>query len=303
MPSPAAPSPQQQQQQRNHHRTAAAAPPAQSAAPPPQPQPQPPQRPPRPVALARPSQGYPFPLMLSRQNTPQTGLVPTSKTIGNGRSMSGSSRAVSAQSVAQRRLHRQGKGEDGWDTPVTPASVLTGESEDPPNLSSAFSDSSAPTTPSSPSCSTPSDVCAGAADLSSSSASAKASPALAAPTATPADIALSRKKHAGSTPGAPPPAPLLRLAGNSASSSSFSSAPPSQGATPALDDVREEDAAAWEAEEEFARTEDMTPPSRPRSPLAQKAAMDDTPKKRNPLASGLTGFSSTGASEDSIVDD
>ncbi|GAA5911792.1 hypothetical protein JCM6882_003356 [Rhodosporidiobolus microsporus] len=283
-PNSAATSPVEQQQQggeqpRNHHRTAS--PSRADAAPPPsssQPSSSssskptaPPQRPPRPQRLATPNTGYPFPLMLSRQNTPLPSPHP--------------SRVPSENTLARRALMNSN---DGWGTPASSsASAAPSSSEDSaPGLSSAFSDSGSSS--SSP-CSTPTDDVASpaASPLSfGGGGSAPAKSPLNAPAhvpPTPDDVAHSRSKHAGSTPGAPPPAPLINL----------------QAAHPAkrtaserlvdLHDVKEDEdgesaATKWDEIEQAEEDAERTPPSLAPSPAVPQAG------GKHPLANGMAGL-------------
>ncbi|GAA6028117.1 hypothetical protein JCM8097_001878 [Rhodosporidiobolus ruineniae] len=281
----------QQQPQRNHHRTADAgrttsSTSSSSAAAPP------PQRPPRPVRLATPSQGYPFPWVLSRQNTPA--VKPTG-------------RLPSANTLSRRAL---ANANDGWNTPASltgdspavPSSERTDSSaasSTAPGLTSAFSDESSSN--SSSACSTPADDDVDAA-LSHSTASslsfgdslnpeADEQAHLAAvedkksPLPTPAEDVHSRRRHAGSTPGAPPPARLVRLASGVANEhasipeddepSSSSNEQPH----PRLDKL---DLAELEDEEA-----EKTPPSlKPTPPPPRGTGM-----AKNPLAGGIKGMS------------
>lgn len=168
---------------------------------------QPPARP-KPVRLATPSSGYPFPVMVT---TPQDELVePTLEPYRNA--------------PRQKAPSRKGTPEgDGWDTPASSlsrASSLASKRSSAapsrlaplPGLTSTFSDSSTSSSSSS-ACSTPSDT-----NLESSASSPFAVPASPPPQQqlqqqappTPAEVTRSRIKHAGSTPGAPPPAPLMQ---------------------------------------------------------------------------------------------
>ncbi|TNY18882.1 hypothetical protein DMC30DRAFT_401913 [Rhodotorula diobovata] len=163
---------------------------------------------PKPVRLATPSSGYPFPVMVT---TPQDEIVePTLEPYRN----------APRQKAPSRRGTPEG---DGWDTPTSSLSRASSmqskrSSAAPsrlaplPGLTSAFSDSSS--SASSSACSTPSDSVA-----ASSASSPFAMPdeevdddeegAHAQAPTTPAEVTRSRVKHAGSTPGAPPPAPLM----------------------------------------------------------------------------------------------
>ncbi|BGP14456.1 hypothetical protein JCM10213_004578 [Rhodosporidiobolus nylandii] len=238
-PSPAVP----QQQQRNHQRTSS--PSSSTAAAPP----------PRPVPLARPSQGYPFPLMLSRRNTPE----PRAQRRRTPAEDDGKSKQP-LPALPQRR--KTPAVDDGWSTPApsrpastasTPALQMS-KAGDVPHPSSTFSDSTESS--SSSTCRTPDDD-AGLSHSTSSlslhdptSGSAPANPP-SRPPVTPAEHAHSRTKHAGSTPGAVPPLPLL--ARN----------PVSQQVIDLLD--RKEEGDAWDHIEEA--DEETTPPSLAPSPL------------------------------------
>ncbi|GJN87294.1 hypothetical protein Rhopal_000242-T1 [Rhodotorula paludigena] len=222
-----APSPQ-----RNHHRSsspsrAAAADqqPSQSRAPPPAHLPPPavkalrPQRPAAPVRLATPRSGYPFPVMVSHGGTPQEEIEPTLEPYKD----------APRPQPPSRKHTKQG---DGWDTPgsssggLSRASSLTSNTSSRgignklghlplSRLTSAFSDaSSSPSPVSSSSCSTPDDNESVSSPFVSeedmkAARAASGLPGAASAVTTPADIARSRLKHAGSTPGAPPPAPLV----------------------------------------------------------------------------------------------
>ncbi|GAA6052722.1 hypothetical protein JCM3770_007193 [Rhodotorula araucariae] len=225
-----------------------------------------PQRPPKPVRLATPSSGYPFPLMVT---TPKDEVVPTLEPYRDAR----------RPEAPQRRATPQG---DGWDTPSSQASLsrassaASRRSADAPQrlaplpaLTSAFSDCSS--SASSSSCSTPLD--SAASGMSSPFALDEAgdltarSP-LAAPT-TPAEVAHSRTKHAGSTPGAPPPAPLM------------CPHPPVAQQVFDLQDVRSN------ASSSPSSSSASTPASSP-DPSAATGTMR---KDRNPLVQGLSGLS------------
>ncbi|GAA5893026.1 hypothetical protein JCM8208_004157 [Rhodotorula glutinis] len=156
---------------------------------------------PKPVRLATPSSGYPFPVMVT---TPQDEVVePTLEPYRNA--------------PRQKAPSRKGTPEgDGWDTPASSLSRASSmaskrSSAAPsrlaplPGLTSTFSDSSTSSSSSS-ACSTPSDT---NLESSASSPFAVPPPQQQAPP-TPAEVTRSRIKHAGSTPGAPPPAPLMQ---------------------------------------------------------------------------------------------
>ncbi|GAA5855978.1 hypothetical protein JCM8547_000438 [Rhodosporidiobolus lusitaniae] len=239
--------------------------------------PPPPPRPPRP--LARPSQGYPFPLMLSRQNTGVN---------ANARP----SRLPSANTVAQRAM---ANANDGWGTPSssTASSPVTG-GEAPSSSSapsSAFSDSSSIVSTSSNSSAGPStpldepadgvgvspsdDLEPGARRLSIEKPSPPAHIDVANPLSrTPAAVAHARSKHAGSTPGAPPPAPLVQLESVTEGEKTTQ---------PSWDDI--------EAEDEDA---EKTPPSLAPTPAD---APGGEVKRRNPLAGGFRGLGMSKSSE------
>lgn len=176
----------------------------------------PPPMPPRPIMLATPSQGYPFPVMGGTPREEEAPRIPQKKV------------SVQLPTPSHRRRKAAPEG-DGWDTPgSSAANSRTGTPADDSRpfamtrMSSTFSSSSSDATPSSSSCETPDDE----AGSSSSSdvedddendyrevAAAKAARRLrkqlepARPT-TPAEMVHARTKHAGSTPGAPPPAPF-----------------------------------------------------------------------------------------------
>ncbi|GAA5851446.1 hypothetical protein JCM9279_001070 [Rhodotorula babjevae] len=156
---------------------------------------------PKPVRLATPSSGYPFPVMVT---TPQDEVVePTLEPYRNA--------------PRQKAPSRKGTPEgDGWDTPASSLSRASSmaskrSSAAPsrlaplPGLTSTFSDSSTSSSSSS-ACSTPSDT---NLESSASSPFVVPVPQHQAPP-TPAEVTRSRIKHAGSTPGAPPPAPLMQ---------------------------------------------------------------------------------------------
>lgn len=177
----------------------------------------PPPMPPRPTMLATPSQGYPFPVMGGTPREEEEPRIPQKKV------------SVQLPTPSHRRRKAAPEG-DGWDTPGSSAAnsrTSTPAEDSRPfamtRMSSTFSSSSSDATPSSSSCETPDDE----AGSSSSSAdvedddgndyremaAAKAARRLrkqlepARPT-TPAEMVHARTKHAGSTPGAPPPAPF-----------------------------------------------------------------------------------------------
>ncbi|GAA5943125.1 hypothetical protein JCM3775_000654 [Rhodotorula graminis] len=159
---------------------------------------------PKPVRLATPSSGYPFPVMVT---TPRDEVVePTLEPY----------RSAPRQKPPSRKGTPEG---DGWDTPASSLSRASSmaskrSSAAPsrlaplPGLTSTFSDSSLSSSSSS-ACSTPSDT-----NLESSASSPFAVPHSPPPPQqappTPAEVTRSRLKHAGSTPGAPPPAPLMQ---------------------------------------------------------------------------------------------
>ncbi|GAA5862597.1 hypothetical protein JCM3774_001073 [Rhodotorula dairenensis] len=207
--------PEEHSPPRNHRRTNS-----------PQPKQLPLPMPPRPIMLARPSQGYPFPVM--SPPTPHDEQVPPPQ------------KKVTVQLPTPSRRHRKAAQEnDGWDTPPSSApnsraSTPAGDSSRPfamTRMSSTFSSGSSDATPSSSSCETPDDE--GASSSSDAEddhddqadgpgsdegayreqAAAKATRRLRkqlkqAGPPTPADMVYARTKHAGSTPGAPPPAPF-----------------------------------------------------------------------------------------------
>lgn len=198
---------------RNHHRTSS---PPNAAHLPPPPVPR------RPTMLARPSQGYPFPVM---QYGPP---APPAKTV---------TMAMPAPQH-RRKIVRQ---DDGWDTPTSDRGSRSPDEEEveaeaeaerrpagPQRGASSFSTSSDEATPSSSSCDTPDDEVA-STDNDEPSAELDESPdgqgrrgnlAVKAATrrlkkqlqpsrpTTPVEIVHARTKHAGSTPGGPPPAPF-----------------------------------------------------------------------------------------------
>ncbi|BGP38501.1 hypothetical protein JCM10450v2_002449 [Rhodotorula kratochvilovae] len=231
-----------------------------------------PQRPPKPVRLATPSSGYPFPLMVT---TPKEEVVPTLEPYRDAR----------RPDAPQRKATPQG---DGWDTPSSTAALSRASSAASrhssnapqrlaplPGLTSAFSDCSS--SASSSSCSTPLDSAPGSnavspfvLDVDDANPKVMRSP-LAAPT-TPAEVAHSRTKHAGSTPGAPPPAPLMHPH------------PPVAQQVLDLEDVRSNASSS------------SSPGGSQASSRA--ASPDRTPRKdRNPLVQGLGGLSMSAHSE------
>lgn len=212
---------------RNHRRTNS----------PQQNNPLPPPMPPRPIMLARPSQGYPFPVM-SPSTPHDEQVLPPQKKV-----------SVQLPTPSQHRRRKAAQQNDGWDTPPssapnsrvsTPSASGGGDPSRPfamTRMSSTFSSGSSDATPSSSSCETPDDE--GASSSSDvggedddadddaeqkyragdsdgpyrEQAAAKATRRLRkqlkqSGPPTPADMVHARTKHAGSTPGAPPPAPF-----------------------------------------------------------------------------------------------
>lgn len=194
---------------RNHYRTSSppnAKPPA--PAPPPR----------RPIMLATPSQGYPFPVMTVSES--QESAEPAVQ----------ARKKVTVQVPAAQQQPRSKEG-DGWDTPDQRPSGMT-------RVSSTFSSGSSDGTPSTSSCETPDDeddldgdgVGTAADDESIEEAlegdqderphgraDELGGKAVRAPKrvhikqsrpTTPAEMVFARTKHAGTTPGAPPPAPF-----------------------------------------------------------------------------------------------
>ncbi|EMS26061.1 hypothetical protein NBRC10512_002012 [Rhodotorula toruloides] len=238
--------PQQTQQQRNHQRTNQRAPPPARLPPA--------VHEPKPVRLATPGMGYPFPLMLSRANTPREEILASPYKVQQ------------RPPSPRRKVTPQG---DGWDTPANSsrASSFAMSSRRPSTLTSTFSDSSCSTMSSTTSdaLSSPGDDVSSASSPFSERADVNTSCAsdTVPPPTTPAEHARSRIKHAGSTPGAPPPNPLVTL----------DIKPPEM---LDLDDIRE---------------------SAPSSPSHDRIASstDDERKKRNPLTGGLAGLSMSGS--------
>ncbi|BGP30516.1 hypothetical protein JCM10296v2_002271 [Rhodotorula toruloides] len=238
--------------QRNHQRTNQRAPPPAHLPPA--------VHEPKPVKLATPGMGYPFPLMLSRANTPREEILASPYKVQQ------------RPPSPRRKVTPQG---DGWDTPASSsrASSFAMSSRRPSTLTSTFSDSSCSTVSSTTSdalTSSGDDVSSASspfperADVNTSCASDNNGPIVPPPT-TPAEHAHSRIKHAGSTPGAPPPNPLVTL-----------DKPPEM---LDLDDIREASPSA------------ASSPSHDR----MGSSTDDERKKRNPLAGGLAGLSMSGS--------
>ncbi|BGP01184.1 Proteophosphoglycan ppg4 [Rhodotorula toruloides ATCC 204091] len=239
-----------QQQQRNHQRTNQRAPPPNHLPPA--------VHEPKPVKLATPGMGYPFPLMLSRANTPREEILASPYKVQQ------------RPPSPRRKVTPQG---DGWDTPANSsrASSFAMSSRRPSTLTSTFSDSSCSTVSSTTSdalSSSGDDVSSASspfserADVNTSCASDTNNGPIVPPPTTPAEHARSRIKHAGSTPGAPPPNPLVTL----------EKAPEMLD----LDDIRE---------------------ASPSSPSHDRMASgnDDERKRRNPLAGGLARLSMSGS--------
>ncbi|GEM07015.1 proteophosphoglycan ppg4 [Rhodotorula toruloides] len=224
-----------QQQHRNHQRTCQRAPPPAHLPPVVQE--------PKPVRLASPGMGYPFPLMLSRANTPREEILASPY-----------------------------KG-DGWDTPASSsrASSFATSSRRPSTFTSTFSDSSCSTRSSSDALSSADDVSSASSPFSER-ADVNASAGGPVPPTTPAEHAHSRVKHAGSTPGAPPPNPLVTL-----------ERPPEM---LDLDDIRE-------ASPNSARTSPVSDASHDRKDIEDDGAEER--KKRNPLTGGLATLSMSGS--------
>ncbi|GAA6018483.1 hypothetical protein JCM8202_001394 [Rhodotorula sphaerocarpa] len=197
---------------RNHHRTSSP-PNAAHLLPPPVPR--------RPTMLARPSQGYPFPVMQYGPPAPPAKKVTMAMPAPQHR----------------RKIVRQ---DDGWDTPTSDRGSRSPDEEEveaeaekrPAGLqrgASSFSTSSDEATPSSSSCDTPDDDEVASTDNDEPRAELVEGPdgqgrrgnlAVKAATrrlkkqlqpsrpTTPVEIVHARTKHAGSTPGGPPPAPF-----------------------------------------------------------------------------------------------
>ncbi|GAA5976430.1 hypothetical protein JCM10908_005498 [Rhodotorula pacifica] len=190
----------------------------------------PPTMPPRPVMLATPSQGYPFPVMPSQPGTPREAFPPSSS---QHKKVSVQVPTPSQQQHRRKKVAPEG---DGWDTPLSSAPssrTQTPAGDSRPNgmtrMSSTFSSSSSEATPSSSSCETPDDSSSSDPDDGAENdddcdeeqerndyrekAARKAASRLrkqlasSRPT-TPAEMVYARTKHAGVTPGAPPPAPF-----------------------------------------------------------------------------------------------
>ncbi|GAA5974217.1 hypothetical protein JCM11641_003333 [Rhodosporidiobolus odoratus] len=245
--------------QRNHRRTAS---PSRSGG-------NPPSRPSRPQVLARPSQGYPFPLMLSRANS----------RVG---SAAGTPQPESLPSLPS--LRKTPAADDGWGTPPqdssAPASAKSNPAnrqDDAPELSSTFSDSTA----SSSACSTPEDAAAALTRHRSHYPASKSPLSASFPARTPGDASPSRTKHAGSTPGAPPPAPFVKLAHHSGTEQSFNLG----SCNPAAGDD-------WDAIEAAAEAEEKTPGT-PALAVARQA-------KKTSTSSGLAGLAASGAAIETL---
>ncbi|GAA5821431.1 hypothetical protein JCM11251_004621 [Rhodosporidiobolus azoricus] len=241
----------------------------------------PPQRPARPVRLATPGTGYPFPVMLSRQNS----LASNKSGSGGGGGGGGGppARQLSEKTLARRAVMNAN---DGWGTPAS--SGATSSEDSAPGLSSAFSDSDRS---SSSSCSTPVDDDGSAVTHSPTfpfggdSGSRGKSPLSAPhfPPRTPDEVAHSRAKHAGSTPGAPPPAPLVKLEGAQPSTSSTDLHDVKKGSEGA-----EVNGASWDEIERAEEEAEKTPPSLAPTP---------PPPKANPLTKGFAGLRMSESSE------